>query len=261
METKGFDCATPLTPKTAAAFKSDGFVFVCRYLVPSGWKRLTPEEAEWISESGLMLVSVFETTADRALGGRAAGLQDGAIAVRTAAQVGQREGTAIYYAVDFDATPAQMPTVLAYLQAAGEASPGFLTGVYGSYRVIEAVKAAGVCSRFWQTYAWSYGARASDIHIYQYENDIVVNGIGIDRNLSFGDEGWWSTKSGDGEDEPMKLELWQWKMLGDSLDGFYRKGLISDYTWAEKAYKSELTSTELAWLNTIIAARQNEIEV
>ncbi|MDF2721847.1 MAG: hypothetical protein K0Q59_1522, partial [Paenibacillus sp.] len=63
---------------TATLFKSDGFEFVCRYLVPYGWKRLTLEEADLISASGLNIVSVFETTADRALGGREAGLADGA---------------------------------------------------------------------------------------------------------------------------------------------------------------------------------------
>lgn len=259
---EGFDCSTPLTAATAAAFKSDGFEFVCRYLVPSGWKALTGEEADLISESGLYIVSVFETTADRALGGRAAGLNDGAVATRTAAQVGQPEGSAIYFAVDFDARPSQMQTVLEYIRAAGETSPGFFTGVYGSYAVIEAAKAEGVCSRYWQTYAWSYGAVADGIHLFQYENDIIVNGIAIDRDRSFGNEGWW--KKGQpipGEEDDMQLEQWQWKMLGDSLDGLYRKGLIGDYRWAEKAYKGEMKASELAWLNTVITARQNGVQV
>ncbi|MDF2715225.1 MAG: hypothetical protein K0R28_2150 [Paenibacillus sp.] len=258
----GFDCSTPLTAATAAAFKSDGYEFVCRYLVPSGWKRLTAEEADLISASGMQIVSVFETTADRALGGRQAGLQDGAIAMQVAGQVGQPEGSAIYFAVDFDATASQMQTVIEYIRAAGEASPAFPTGVYGSYAVIEAAKAAGACSRFWQTYSWSYGSKADAIHLYQYENDIMVNGIAIDRNESYGNEGWWMKGQPiSGEDDTMQLEQWQWKMLGDSLDGLYREGLIGDYTWAEKAYKGEMKPSELAWLNTIIIARQNGVQV
>ncbi|CAG7603590.1 hypothetical protein PAESOLCIP111_00613 [Paenibacillus solanacearum] len=64
------------------------------------------------------------------------------------------------------------------------------------------------------------------------------------------------------EDFPMKFEHdWQWKMLGDALDGFYHKGLLSDYTWAEKAYQRQLTGAELAWLNTVIFARQSGIDV
>ncbi|GAA3408413.1 DUF1906 domain-containing protein [Paenibacillus hodogayensis] len=266
--TKGFDCATPLTAATAAAFRGDGFEFAGRYLVPSGWKRLTKEEADLISASGLNIVSVFETTADRALGGRAAGLADGATAVKTAADIGQPEGSAIYFAVDFDATSSQMPAVIEYIRAASEATPNFVTGVYGSYAVVQAVRAAGACSRFWQTYAWSNGAKADFLHIYQYENDVVVNGIGIDRNESFGSEGWWSKRKeeeeegeGKGEDDLMQLEQWQWKMLGDSLDGLYKKGVITDYRWAEKAYTGTMTQSELAWLNTIVFARDKGIQV
>ncbi|GAA4856186.1 hypothetical protein GCM10023310_39170 [Paenibacillus vulneris] len=190
---KGFDCATPLTDSTAAAFKKDGYVFVARYLVPSSWKALSVKEVQSICNAGLQIVSVFETTADRALGGRSTGLKDGAIALDLAAQMGQPPGSTIYFAVDFDATPAQMSTVIAYIKGASEATPGYNTGVYGSYAVVEAVYAAGACSRFWQTYAWSGGKKSSVANIYQYLNDIVVNGIGIDLNESYGQEGWWST--------------------------------------------------------------------
>lgn len=64
------------------------------------------------------------------------------------------------------------------------------------------------------------------------------------------------------EDDTMILEHeWQWQMLGDALDGLFKKGLISDYTWVEKAYKQELKQTELVWLNTILYARQNGVNV
>lgn len=64
------------------------------------------------------------------------------------------------------------------------------------------------------------------------------------------------------EDDTMKFnEDWQWKMLGDALDGMYKKCLITDYTWATKAYNREMTQSELAWLNTILYARQNGIEI
>lgn len=65
-----------------------------------------------------------------------------------------------------------------------------------------------------------------------------------------------------GENDTLKFdEDWQWKMLGDALDGLYKKGVISDYTWAEKAYTRKLTQSELAWLNTIMFARQQCVEV
>nr|WP_216855206.1 DUF1906 domain-containing protein [Paenibacillus alba] len=191
--TKGFDCSTPLTVPTAAAFVNDGYLFVARYLVPSGFKALTKSEADVISKAGLQIVSVFETTANRALGGRSAGLADGATALQVAKQVGQPVGSCIYFAVDFDAASTQMPTIIAYIQAASEATPAYTTGVYGSYSVMEAVRQAGVCSHYWQTYAWSGGKKSAFIQIYQYLNDVTEHGIGIDHDESYGNEGWWNT--------------------------------------------------------------------
>lgn len=73
----------------------------------------------------------------------------------------------------------------------------------------------------------------------------------------------------EGEGDTLKLETWQWKMLGDAIDKMYRESvngkmqpaLITDYTWAEKAYTGRLTLCELAWLNLILLARHNQIEV
>lgn len=67
--------------------------------------------------------------------------------------------------------------------------------------------------------------------------------------------------TGEEEGDTLKLETWQWKMLGDTLDGLYRKGVIGDYSWAEKAYTGKLTASELAWLNTIVFGRQAGVEV
>ncbi|MNC28517.1 hypothetical protein D3C76_761440 [compost metagenome] len=197
---KGFDCAAPLNKALAKQFREDGYEFACRYLVPSGWKRLTRPEAEGISAAGLQIVSVYETTASRALGGRAAGLADGAIAAQTALAVGQPPGSRIYFAVDFDASARQMDTVIQYIKAAGEASPKFRTGVYGSAAVVEAAMAAKACTGFWQTYAWSKGRKADGIHIYQYDNGPKglgqpIHGVNVDLNLSSGDAGWWNTLS------------------------------------------------------------------
>ncbi|OAS21125.1 DUF1906 domain-containing protein [Paenibacillus oryzisoli] len=201
----GFDCATPLTADLAKRFKTGGYDFVGRYLVPGGWKALTAAEVKTIGDAGLGIISVFETTADRALGGYEAGKRDGAIAVQVAAQVGQPDGSCIYFAVDFDATSAQMATVIDYIRGASEATPNHTTGVYGSYDVIVAVRNAAVCSRFWQTYAWSGGRRADLLDIYQYKNDVQVNGIGIDFNSVFTDAGAWTLVKEE-EEHMMKVE-------------------------------------------------------
>lgn len=195
---KGFDCAVPLTRESAKRFHDDGYEFVCRYLVPSGWKRLTKIEAADISAAGLQVVSVYETTANRALGGRSAGLVDGARAVQVAIAVGQPAGSRIYFAVDFEATAKQMDTVIQYIRGVSEAATNFLTGVYGSAAVIEAVMAAKACSGFWQTYAWSKGRKAGGIQIYQYDNGPkglgqAIHGVNVDLDVASGDVGWWNT--------------------------------------------------------------------
>nr|WP_150959374.1 N-acetylmuramoyl-L-alanine amidase [Aneurinibacillus sp. XH2] len=67
--------------------------------------------------------------------------------------------------------------------------------------------------------------------------------------------------TGEEEGDTLKLEQWQWKMLGNALDGLYRQGVIGDYTWAEKAYTGRLIASELAWLNMVVTARQTGVDV
>jgi hypothetical protein len=58
----------------AAALKRAGAKFACRYLShDTTGKNLTRAEADELSAAGLWLVVVWETTANRALDGRAAG--------------------------------------------------------------------------------------------------------------------------------------------------------------------------------------------
>lgn len=188
---KGFDCAAALTYETAAAFKAAGYEFVCRYYPVGLWKSLTREEAAAVSSAGLKIITVFETAADRALSGYEAGLEDGKCALEAAVGVGQPAGSCIYFAVDFDAQPWQMAAITDYIRGCSEATPDYTTGVYGPYSVIQNVQAAAVCSHYWQTYAWSRGAKMGGIHVYQYQNDVTECGVGVDLNESYGDEGAW----------------------------------------------------------------------
>ncbi|NHN28600.1 DUF1906 domain-containing protein [Paenibacillus agricola] len=259
--TLGIDCATPLTAATAAAFRIGGYSFVGRYLVPSGWKSLSKEEAETISAAGLNIISVFETTANRSLAGREGGLSDGALALKLAMDRGQPVGSTIYFAVDFDAVAAQFNVIADYIAAANEATPGYSTGVYGSYAVVEEMSRRGVCSHFWQTYAWSRGKKSDLMNIYQYQNDIVVNGIGVDLNEGYGNEGWWHIEAaepigneGDESNMPMKLEPWQWDMLYKVMGTAYNADQL-DWDWMQKIVDQALTTSELVFLNTVLDGR------
>ncbi len=199
----GIDCATPLTAKTARALFAEGYRFAARYLVPAAyaWKRLTIEEARAITEAGMQIVSVFETAANRPAGGTPSGKADGAAAYREAGAIGQPPGTAIYFAVDYDARPGDYDEIEAYLKAAEAEIRGYTLGVYGSYAVVEEMVRRGVGRHYWQTYAWSRGNKSRKINLYQYRNNVRVAGIAVDLNESYGNEGWWNTNIATGSEE------------------------------------------------------------
>ncbi|MFH5185703.1 glycoside hydrolase domain-containing protein [Paenibacillus sp. TAB 01] len=189
---KGFDCATPLTAAKAREFAADGFTFVCRYLAPPGSrKRLTAAEAQAITDAGMWIVSVFERGATNALAGAARGAEDGRLALQYAQEVGQPAGTVIYAAVDTDVNVSHYDAVEAYMRAFDTEIKGYEAAVYGEYEICKAMYDRGVVRKIWQTYAWSRGAKMDALNIYQYDNDITVNGIGIDRDESNGDAGGW----------------------------------------------------------------------
>jgi len=192
---KGIDCAVPLTAEKAKAMAAAGMRFVCRYLVPESmaWKRLTRAEAEAITAAGMKIVSVFQRGQKDAAGGAANGSRDGKAAYQEAKLIGQPEGTAIYFAVDYDAQPADYAAIEAYLRAAAKEVPGYRIGVYGSFNVVEAMASVNACQHFWQTYAWSKGKLSKAANLYQYKNGQQLAGHTVDFNDALGGEGWWDT--------------------------------------------------------------------
>ncbi|NEW08231.1 DUF1906 domain-containing protein [Paenibacillus sp. SYP-B3998] len=189
---KGFDCATALTSSTIQPFATQGFKFVGRYLADAGsWKRLSPNEVKIISAAGLYIVSFFERSSDRVKEGALAGTEDGKLALQYAKEVGQIAGSAIYAAVDYDAPSRDFNAIEAYMRAFDKEIDGYELGIYGSYSVVKAMYERGVATKLMQTYAWSRGQKFAPIGIYQYQNDIIVNQIGIDLDESNGDAGGW----------------------------------------------------------------------
>lgn len=193
---QGMDCARPMTQADVDYFSKAGVEFVARYLVPPhlAWKRLTITEANRITDAGMKIISVFETTASRPSGGAKYGAEDGALAFIEAKAIGQPALSTIYFAADWDAQELHYDAIEAYLRAAAVACPGYRIGVYGSYKVIEAMADRKACQSYWQTYAWSGGKKSARANIYQYQNGVQANGLTYDKNYSYGYEGWWTTK-------------------------------------------------------------------
>lgn len=228
----GTDCATPLTLDTAKMLAAAGHQFAARYLVPPAyaWKRLTREEAEAITKAGMRIVSVYETSANRPAGGAAAGRADGAAAFREAQAIGQPLGSAIYYAVDYDAKPQDYDAIQAYLSAAASQTPGYAAGVYGSFAVVEEMAKRRACAHFWQTYAWSKGKRSNHANLYQHRNNVQAAGIAVDLNESFGNEGWWSLLP----ENPDKANTPMTKEDANKIIGFLQAAWKAATTQADK---------------------------
>ena len=197
---KGIDCTAAINAATRKALKESGYEFVCRYLVPASmaWKRLTKQEVQAITASGLFILSIFESSANRASSGASGGAADGKAALIEAKSVGQPEESAIYFAVDYDAQPKDYDALEAYFLAAKEQIKPYKIGGYGSYAVIEELFKRGVIDCGWQTYAWSKGKLSTRANVYQYKNGVAVAGINCDLNKSYGNEGFWK-----GEEPPM----------------------------------------------------------
>ncbi len=195
---KGIDGTTQITPSLAKALKALGVEFICRYLVPEkyAWKRLTPDEVKATAAEGIYLLSIFETTADRVRGGEEVGKIDGQLAFVEAQIVNQPTGSAIYYAVDYDAQTKDYDALEAYFRVARQQiKPLYLIGCYGSYAVIEELYRRGVIDCGWQTYAWSKGKLSPKANLYQYKNGVMLAGIQCDMNESYGGEGFWKGES------------------------------------------------------------------
>lgn len=192
---EGFDCATKLNSTTAKGLKNAGFEYAIRYLPTSTWKGLTEGEVKVIQDAGLKLVSIFQTSANYpGYFGGSQGRADGKHAQMLAEKMGQPKGTAIYFAVDYDAQPANIRRVLEYMKGVKMALKEYKVGIYGSYRVMNEVKQNTPVDYYWQTYAWSYGKVASFIHMHQYKNGVVIAGVQVDKNSIKKDPGAWGVQ-------------------------------------------------------------------
>ena len=195
---KGLDMYNPVDSTKAQCMSSEGYNFLCRYYAPLGAaKLLTKSESQTISNAGMDVVPVYEW------GGTEAshfnydnGVSNGREAISRALEIGQPFDTAIYFAVDYPATSADIPNIKDYFRgvsAAMQESKNYnggrwTSGVYGSYLVVSELDGYSGVNYTWQTYAWSGGDDYIYRDIYQYSNGQRVCSHDIDLNASKG--GW-----------------------------------------------------------------------
>lgn len=147
-----------------AAIKAAGYDFVLRYLSQDPSKDLTAGEAQALHAAGLSVGVIWEQAAQAALNGAAQGTADAAQANSQADTVGYPAGCPIFFAVDFDVQPGQMPAVVAYFQSA-KANSERPIGAYGSGALVAGVQ--GECDYLFQAEAWSGSVVEPAADLYQ----------------------------------------------------------------------------------------------
>ncbi len=197
MSGKGIDCNTVINSTVAADLVRSGYAFVCRYI-----NRMSSAEAHIISDAGLNILTVYETTADRPRGGTSTGNADGAAAYKQAQALEMPTTGIIYFTADFEAKPTDMNNIESYLRAARTQTGPYEVGIYGDYSVVEEMFKRNACKGFWQTYAWSNGQAPVHATVYQYKNDQMAAGISVDFDEAYSDVGMWSYRINQVENLP-----------------------------------------------------------
>lgn len=205
----------PWSHPGGAALRAAGKQFAARYLSHDATKNITRAEADDLAAHGIWAVVVWETTANRAGAGRAAGIADAQTAVQQAAAAGMPASRPIYFAVDYDASPS---AVVAYFQGVASVVGLARTGVYGGYRVVEYLLDHRLATWAWQTAAWSGGLWDARAVIRQPATTIRINGVDCDIDTAqAADYGQWMPGKTPLEDPVATL---------DADDKKYLEGLV-----------------------------------
>jgi hypothetical protein len=174
--TQGIDLPTDASD-VLNELKDSPLAFVARYYrdPTSRWPALSAREAQLLSSLGLKIVAVWEPHfPDPAYFSYFSGYDDAITAYRQAKAVGQPAGSAIYFAVDFNAQ-ALAPIeqyfrgIAAGLAVASSGRAEYEIGVYGSGAVCDAVKRAGLAQYSWlsNSIAWAGSLGYDDWNIRQ----------------------------------------------------------------------------------------------
>ncbi|MEI4803985.1 glycoside hydrolase domain-containing protein [Bacillus sp. FJAT-51639] len=146
------DCITEVTLERGKALKAAGYQTVGRYLtnVSGGInKKIQPGELKNIFAAGLSVFPIFQTNGAKAsyFSAEQGGL-DAASAFKAAKEYGFKDGTTIYFAVDFDAygidiTDNILPHFKAVSEKMLELGGSYKVGVYGARNVCIQVSEKG----------------------------------------------------------------------------------------------------------------------
>ncbi|MFJ5261964.1 glycoside hydrolase domain-containing protein [Streptomyces sp. NPDC088387] len=145
------DCITTITAARAQALKSAGYFYVGRYLcnVPGGRnKMIQPGELATIASNGMNCFPIYQTSSDGAgYFNYNQGTRDGLDAIDWAKYHGFKDGTRIYFAVDYDAYDHEVTSnILPHFRGISRAvqeNSRYRVGIYGPRNVCRRVREAG----------------------------------------------------------------------------------------------------------------------
>lgn len=144
------DCMKPLTSATANTLVSNGRTAVGRYLTGGSNKCLSAEELAIIHDAGLRLIPIYQTTNNRAsYFSESKGKRDAYYAYYALVNFKIPSGTIVYFAVDYDATEAEVESnIIPYFKAIYDTFDeinmhGYKIGIYGPRYVCTLVREAG----------------------------------------------------------------------------------------------------------------------
>lgn len=156
--------------------KAAGAQWIARYFSNDANKNLTSDELKAYTAAGLPVVTVWEDSPTGALEGREKGVQDAQKAKSERQTVGLPDDHPIYFTVDTDATWSKVQD---YFGGIASVLSQELTGVYGSYQVIQGAHALGY-KYLWQTEAWSDGQWSEFASIRQDGGTVLNGGADVD---------------------------------------------------------------------------------
>lgn len=181
------------TRKAIPCLREKGIVAVGRYYSRSAWKRLTRPEAEALSAAGIAIWAVYQDAGNAYERFDAARGRDQARRALAYARdiIGQPAGSAIYFAVDYDASPKEVRggikdyfAAIAAMFAADGA--GYRVGVYGNGAACAAMLDAGLADLAWLSMSTGHhGHRAfsrSRRWALRQRPETKLCGLGIDPN-------------------------------------------------------------------------------
>jgi len=159
----GVDSSSSCTQSSIDCLKQNNIAFVGRYYSRTtqiAGKKLTQAEAQLLSQNGLEIVAVYEDgPTSYSYFSATRGTADAGGALQQAAAVGQPDGSAIYFTVDYDAAQSDIEgNITAYFEAIAETiGDTYAVGVYGSGATCTAILNAGLADYAWlaQSTGWS----------------------------------------------------------------------------------------------------------